>query len=281
MTAVTTAVILAAGLGSRLGELGVQRPKGLLAVGDQSLVERSCIALVRAGITRILIGTGHEEWAYREFAAGFVGAHIECVSNPQYATTGSMATMYALRGHLHGTCLMLESDLLYEDRALHRVLSSPHADVILASGFTGFGDEVYMELDDGGRLRRLSKDPTDLRTIDAELVGITKLGMQAYADACDHFARKSRTDPHLDYEHCLMHLSQMGPGIPVEVIDDLIWCEVDDTIHLGRARTVILPRLAGSGLVSSAPTAARPHTTTAPTDPSDGARHLEGTQHER
>jgi len=246
MTPVTTAVILAAGLGSRLGELGERRPKGLLPVGDQSLVARSCAALVRAGITRILVGTGHEEGAYRAFASGFDGADVECVYNPDYATTGSMATLHALRDHLREPCLVLESDLLYEERALHRVLASPHPDVILASGFTGAGDEVYMELDGAGRLRRLSKHPDDLQTLDAELVGITKLGVQAYADACDLFAARAGTDPRLDYEHCLMHLSQRGAGIPVEVVEDLVWCEVDDTTHLERARTVILPRVEGA-----------------------------------
>ena len=54
----TVAVILAAGMGTRLGALGEGRPKGFVEIGGVPIVERSIACLVARGIDRIVIGTG-------------------------------------------------------------------------------------------------------------------------------------------------------------------------------------------------------------------------------
>ncbi|OAD22430.1 nucleotidyl transferase/aminotransferase, partial [Candidatus Thiomargarita nelsonii] len=57
---VTTAVILAAGLGSRLKALGTDKPKGFLKLGEKSIIEESIEHLHNSGICNIIIVTGHQ-----------------------------------------------------------------------------------------------------------------------------------------------------------------------------------------------------------------------------
>ena len=66
---VTTAAILAAGWGSRLGELTEHTPKGLLEVGGKPLLQRSVEQLKAAGIERVVIGTGYCAHLIEEFFA--------------------------------------------------------------------------------------------------------------------------------------------------------------------------------------------------------------------
>ena len=117
---VDTAVILAAGLGSRLGDLKGNRPKAFLKVGEETLIERSIRLLKQNGIQQIIIGTGFEEAYFNQLRE----AHCEISTeiNPKYADSGSMYTLYLLRNHLPGSFLLLEGDLLYEEDALHQVL---------------------------------------------------------------------------------------------------------------------------------------------------------------
>ena len=56
---VRSAVILAAGLGSRMNEVGRLAPKGLLRLGERSIIEESIRRLIAVGIERIVIVTGH------------------------------------------------------------------------------------------------------------------------------------------------------------------------------------------------------------------------------
>ena len=57
MQLVQTAVILAAGMGTRLGKQGEFQPKGFLRLGEKSIIEESVARLQRAGIERIIIVT--------------------------------------------------------------------------------------------------------------------------------------------------------------------------------------------------------------------------------
>jgi len=85
---------------------------------------------------------------------------VRCVHNPDFATTGSMHSLYLAREALPNDFLLLESDLLYEPRALRELLAAPRGDYVLVSGPTGLGDEVFTYAE-GGRLVALSKTRRD------------------------------------------------------------------------------------------------------------------------
>lgn len=233
------AVILAAGLGSRLGR-DDDLPKGFTEVGGRPLIERSIDKLLAFGIERVLIGTGHGAGHYEDLAARRPG--IACVYSPAYASTGSMRTLYELRNAVHGDFLLLESDLLYARAGLAALAADPRPNVVLASDFTKSGDEVYIETGEGGKLLGMSKDPKALRRVDAELVGITKLSRDALGVMCGIAAERMPREPRLDYETCLVAAAPRA-GIHVLRLEGYPWCEVDTPGHLARARDQVLPRV--------------------------------------
>ncbi len=240
-TAVASAVILAAGLGRRLGALGTERPKGFVEVGGTTLIERSIRALRAAGIRQIAFGTGHLRQAYEELARAMDGV---CVANERYAQTGSLATLVGMKDVVEGDFLLLESDLLYDPTGLVRLLDEPYADVILASGFTRSGDEVYVETDAERNLVALSKDPSRLRSVQAEFVGITKLSLATFGTLVELAETLLADRPTADYEEGLVAVARSHP-VRVLKIEDYVWCEVDDDSHLRRAIEVIGPILGG------------------------------------
>ena len=87
---VTTAVILAAGMGLRLRDVHNGSPKGLLRIHGETLIERSLRLLRRFGMRRIVLVTGYEAQDYARATAG--ATNVELVHNPDYADPGSMAS---------------------------------------------------------------------------------------------------------------------------------------------------------------------------------------------
>ena len=223
------AVILAGGLGSRLGHLKGDKPKGLLkpeGLSEKSLLARSVGILRSHGVGDIIIGTGYGSEHLEQVFGGC--GDITLIKNPHYATTGSAQTLEAVRGAIVGDFLLLESDLLYEERAIEALLKHSHKSLVLASGATHSGDEVFLQLDGDSRLLGLSKNPKELKSCDAELVGISKVGYEDFLGF--DFGGVS------DYEHLLL-------GFGVLKIEDLLWCEIDCLEHLLRAQSAIIPRL--------------------------------------
>jgi 2-aminoethylphosphonate-pyruvate transaminase len=236
---IRTAVILAAGLGSRLKSRTQTMPKGFIEVGGKSLIERSVENLLEAGIEQIIIGTGHVAEYYAKYAANH--PQISCCINERYSDTGSMYTLYNLRERVGNDFLLLESDLLYDKAGLEILLQNTHPDVILASGPTHSNDEVFIETN-SGFLVNMSKQAAELKSVAAELVGITKISYPTFERMCAYAEKEFAARPKLDYEYALVGVGKSIP-IHVEIVVDYAWCEIDDENHLRRAETLILPKI--------------------------------------
>lgn len=235
-----TAIILAAGMGTRLRNVFSGLPKGFVEIGEESLIERSLRLLEARGIERTVIVAGHLGESYHELAKSHSG--VEVVDNPAFATTGSMASLALALEIVDEDHLLLESDLFFEERALDSVLGLTERDVVLVSGPTGATDEVWVEARDG-RLVDMSKAAADLDHVSGELVGIVRVsdavgrGMAnayaAFVDAHGHGRMSYEMDALVDVARTL--------PVCVELVPDLLWGEVDYESHYLRVRDEVHP----------------------------------------
>ncbi len=241
---VKTAVILAAGLGSRLKDRTKDIPKGFLEIGGKPIIEQSIRKLIESGIENIFIGTGYLFKKYEEFARNFY--LISCKYNPDYENSGSLCTLYNMRDIIKDDFLLLESDLLYDKLGLKVLLNDFQKDVILASGFTMSKDEVYIEANEKGQLTQVSKMKDKLKNVYGELVGISKISYSTFIELCSYSEEELEINKKMDYEAAIakissLHIKNKAEPFYIKKIDDYSWCEIDDENHLERARSKIYP----------------------------------------
>jgi choline kinase len=237
---VDTAVILAAGMGTRLSERFSDRPKGFVRIGHETLIQRSTRLLRRRGIARIVIVAGFMAHAYRDLASR--EPDLEVVENEKFSSTGSMASLACALDVVDSPFLLLESDLFYEPRALAAVLACEAPDVLLASGPTGAGDEVWVEAV-GGRLKDLSKLRAELGAVSGELVGIHKIS-PPLAELMRGLYRSfvsERGHGCMAYETEALATAARSRPVEVCVVPDLLWGELDDEHHYRRLCREIWP----------------------------------------
>lgn len=235
-----TAVILAAGFGSRLHGIWFGEPKGLIPVGGVSLLDRSFAILKENGIERIVIGTGHKAEAFEMMKTRY--PEIETIYSHDYATTSSFATLSKMSGILNEDVLVLESDLLYDRRAIEFLLKHEEKNVVLSSDITDLGDEVFLEVNEDQHLVNLSKDPKQLKKIHSVLVGINKLSASYLRGLFDHSAELLAQNQKMDYEKAFASHHGKEP-IKVIAMDNLAWTEIDTPEHYEYAVKSVLPRL--------------------------------------
>ena len=147
-----------------------------------------------------------------------------------------------LQPYLKSQFLLLESDLIFERRALDILLSVDADDAILASGWTHSGDEVYIEVDDEGMLVGMSKRPEELSRLDGELVGMSKISVSTLSMMCEYEISNRPHQPKMDYEQAFVGVARRA-SIPVEKVEDLAWAEIDDPSHLDRAKSSVYPTI--------------------------------------
>jgi 2-aminoethylphosphonate-pyruvate transaminase len=236
-----TAVIMAAGMGTRFGSMTEERPKGFIEAGGVPMVVRSIDTLVSCGIERIVIGTGYLHETYDELAHRY--PQVVCCLSDRYAETNSMYTLYNCRDVV-GTddFLLLESDLVFERRAITSLLECSYPDVMLITPYTKFQDQYYVEVDERNVLTNCSTDKTQVRA-KGELVGIHKLSNAFYRTMCYDYARKVDALPKLGYEYQLLHMSQQVSPVFVLCEEGLKWYEIDDMADLQYAEKHIIKYL--------------------------------------
>lgn len=234
------AVILAAGMGMRLNSVVADVPKGLVEVGGQALVARSVENLRFFGVDEIILVTGYQSERYEAFAKD--KAYVTLVHNDQYLSSGNMYSFSLTRDILKGDILLLESDVIYEKRALDCMINSSCESGVLLSGFTGAGDEVYVSASNG-RVDGISKNKDGLGCVVGEWVGISKVSQSLQLAMFDWADKQFETSLLGDYESdCLAEVAQHQP-IAFEKVEDLAWSEMDDAQHYQRMTQTVLPRV--------------------------------------
>lgn len=243
MTKLKHAVILAAGRGTRLGEQGIVKPKGFIQIGEQTIIEASLTRLKRGGIEKVTLVTGHKAEYYEQLASN-CGNWLQTVSNPVYADSGSFYSLSMMDGIINDDFLLLESDLIYEQKAIDVLQAETRSDVILLSGKTDSGDEIYVETNDDSSLKAMSKKRAALgEKIAGELVGISKVSFRLF-QAMMHIAKPLfKQSRHFEYEAEGFVQAAKTQPIYCLCIPDLAWSEIDDENHLQRAKSKIYPRL--------------------------------------
>jgi 2-aminoethylphosphonate-pyruvate transaminase len=238
---VATAVILAAGRGVRLRGEHQDKPKGFLVLGEKPIVAESVERLRAAGIKKIIIVTGYCAEFYADFARE--NDDVVTVHNSRYAESGTMYSLYCALELVEGPFLLLESDLIYEQRALTVLLDgSPEA--ILLAGTSDAGDEVWV-VTENSHLINMSKDTDALGAEPSgELVGISRISAKLSL-VLREYAEQVAYQDMLSMAYETGGLVHAGRHMPIRcpIVPDLIWSEIDDASQLEHARSKIYPQL--------------------------------------
>ncbi len=147
---VDNAVIMAAGMSSRFMPLSLEKPKGLLNVKGEVLIERQINQLRAAGIERIVIVLGykHEEFLYLEEKYG-----VELVINPEYDTKNNTHTIYLAQKYL-GNTYICSSDNYFSENVFEEYVYDSYYSAIHVTEKT---NEWYMYPDENGCVARVKK----------------------------------------------------------------------------------------------------------------------------
>jgi len=228
---ITKAVILAAGMGLRMREMGEEIPKGFILLDDRPIIEHSLRTLISCGIQEIMIVTGHKAGYYENLRGTY--SQVTTVENSKYAETGTMCSLGCARDFVDADFILLESDLVYDPTAITGILNAPHKDCLLLSGTTHAGDEVYVEANKN-RVTGISKNRDHIKGSVGEYIGIAKISKQLY----DRLIPFADSNPKLSYDmDCLVQIASDYP-IYFFRMEDLEWAEIDDLSQLTRAQKV-------------------------------------------
>lgn len=244
----TTAVVLAAGLGRRLG---TDRPKWLVPVGSASPAAVQLGALAAAGVERVVVVVGDQADAIGAAAAEHRPAGgVELVVNDLHATRNNWWSLAVALRHLGNDddVLLLNSDLYAAPEWLARAIDDVRgagrgADAALSVDVRKpLTDEAMKVAISGGAVQRIGK--RDVESPGGEYIGLawwSAPAAEALASILEGFALDDACADHW-YEHAIdVHLVR-GADYRAVPTPSSAWVEIDDPADLDLARALAVDR---------------------------------------
>jgi choline kinase len=233
---VNKAIILAAGVGSRLRPLTDALPKCLLEVGGQTLIDHQVQTLARFGVTDVIVVIGYRGDRIRQH----LGDRVRYIVNELYERTNSLYSLWLARDELVSGTLILNSDVLAVPLIFERLLQSPAPDAILVERGEDFDPEDMKVTLNGSQVIDFGKHLPRERA-HAHNVGVAKFSAEGAARLSDRLEWLVATGHENDWVPVAFgEFASHWPLVAVAT-SGLPWIEIDYVADLTRARLEIEP----------------------------------------
>ena len=263
------AIILAAGMGRRLGEYTKDNTKCMVPVNGVRLIDRLLGQLAKQDLKRVIIVVGYQGQALRHYIEEQYISHqpsalrhqtsdlghqpsdlsrlnIEFAENPIYDKTNNIYSLALVKDKLQeDDTLLIESDLIFSDRIIPMIVNNPYPNLALVAKYETWMDGTMVRLDDDQNIVNfISKDAFDYNEVDSyyKTVNIYKLSkafsQQKYVPFLDAYTKAVGNNEY--YENVLRIISLLNNNHDMKAmpIGGEKWYEIDDKQDLDIAEAL-------------------------------------------
>lgn len=240
------AIILAAGMGKRLKELTSNATKCMVEVNGVTMIERMLSQLDRLELDRIIVVVGYEGRKLMEYIHTLgINTPIEYVNNDVYYKTNNIYSLFLAKDYLvQDDTLLLESDLIFEDAVLQRLLDNPYPSLALVAKFESWMDGTVVTLDEENNIKNFlgKKDfvfediPNYYKTVNIYKFS-KRFSNSHYVPFLEAYCKALGNNEY--YEQVLKVITLLDkPEIKAERLGHESWYEIDDVQDLNIAESI-------------------------------------------
>ena len=241
------AIILAAGMGRRLGDYTKDNTKCMVPVNGVRLIDRLLGQLAKQQLNRVIIVVGYKGKELREYIGNrYDGVvNIEFAENPVYDKTNNIYSLAIVKDKLQeDDTLLIESDLIFSDNIIPMIVNAPYPNLALVAKYETWMDGTMVRLDEEQNIVNfISKDAFDYNDVDSyyKTVNIYKLSkqfsQQKYVPFLDAYTKAVGNNEY--YENVLRIISLLNNhDMKALPIGQEKWYEIDDKQDLDIAEAL-------------------------------------------
>lgn len=233
-------------MGKRLGELTESNTKCMIKVNGVTLIERMLHQLDSEKLKRIIIVIGYEGNKLRDYISTLdISTSIEYVENPIYFKTNNIYSLYLAKEKLaEDDTILLESDLIFEDAVLGKLIQAAHPSLALVAKFESWMDGTVVTIDQDDNIKRFistkqfqfEEIPTYYKTVNIYKFS-KEFSNSHYIPFLEAYSKALGNNEY--YEQVLKVITLLEkPEIKALRLENENWYEIDDIQDLDIAESV-------------------------------------------
>lgn len=236
-----SAIIFAAGLASRLGDLSKNLPKACLELEDNySILDRQIDYLSRRDFQKIFIISGHARNKIQETITKWPDLKIIEIFNPHYQDRNNIYSAWLASQYIGDQSLILNSDIVFHPEILDlaiKNLDSKESFMIIDNKNDLDEEDMKVLLDESNHIQRINKN-LNIKNSYGEFIGmmrITKQDLQLFTHAIEQEFELKNFNKY--YEDALDQICSQTK-IQAIPINGLSWTEIDTIEDYNKARNL-------------------------------------------
>lgn len=150
------ALLLAAGMGKRLGKYTENKTKCMVEINNTTLVERVINNLLDIGINKLIVVIGYKGDVLRKYLVeNFKNMKFEFIENNDYSTTNNIYSLWLAKEKLiEDDTILIESDLIFEKKLLEELINQKDDNIAVLSKYQKFMDGTVVTLNTDNNIQR-------------------------------------------------------------------------------------------------------------------------------
>jgi len=242
-------IILAAGMGNRLGEIPGGLPKCLIQIEGESLLKRNIKILEQNTIKEILVVTGYRANAIHEELKNIQStSSIKTVNNPEF-TLGSVISLWTAKEFLQSDddIILMDADVLYHPLIMNKLVMSMRHNIFLLDREFESGDEPVKLCVHNDRIvdfrKRIDKDvKSDFQGESVGFFRFSSIVANKLLQLSTEYKEQDRKNE--PYEEVIRDILLKCPEeFSYEDITDYPWIEIDFPEDVERANKIIIKQI--------------------------------------
>ena len=238
------AVILAAGMGSRIRPLTDNCPKSMLKIGGNSILEMMLSRLRDCGIRDVVLVLGYLQEQIKEYVTiRFPDLNVQFVTNEHYATTNTGYSLMLARDLVEGSAFIKsDADVVFDKEILSRLIASEHDNCLcIDKNIQLDAEEIKVIIKDQNRVIKANKSVSPADAV-GESIGIEKIcrdtGKQLFAELATMMQDKCNHQEY--YEGAYERLIEKEIPFYALDISGLKWTEIDTAADFKLAKEIFV-----------------------------------------
>lgn len=242
------AIILAAGMGKRLGELTKNNTKCMVEVDGVRLIERALRILDRKNLNRIILVVGYQHENLMSFVNSLgIQTQIEFIINEVYDKTNNIFSLSLAKEQMtEDDTLLLESDLIFEERLIDMLLEDKRDSLALVDKFESWMDGtcIVVDQDDNitdfipGKLLQYRGKEQYYKTVNIYKFG-ADFSKNVYVPFLEAYAKVMGNNEYYEAVIKLILLLDKNT-MKAKRLQGELWYEIDDIQDLDIAQTLFI-----------------------------------------
>lgn len=219
------AIIMAAGKGSRLGDLTGGKPKSFVEIKGKKLIEYNLKLLQKYHVDEIIIVTGYQAEEFEKLAIGM--KNVRLVFNPFYEMVNVLGSFYMGMEALHDDFIYLHADTLCEP-AIFEKLVYPQADVVLPVEYREWNEEAMKVRSENGKIVRITKQ-MPVAEAEGEFIGMAAFKRKVVPALKEKTKQLMKEKAFTDYFESAIQRLIDEENFQIEAVptDGAFWAEID------------------------------------------------------